>query len=301
MSDSLWFTVDNNIELQQGVLSRLDIELGNVLIRHFPDGESYVRVESDCRDRDIIIQCTLTEPDARILPLFFLADTARELGARSVGLVAPYLAYMRQDKRFQVGESVSSRLFAQYLSARFDWLLTVDPHLHRFHTLEDLYGIPCRVIHAAPALTSYIAQAIPNALLIGPDSESEQWVSAIAKMGDMPYQVLQKERRGDRDVSVSIPETSRWKHHTPVLIDDMISTGQTLIETIGHLKSAGLNAPICVSVHGLFSESADVRIMAAGAARIVTTNSIVHRTNAIDLAPLIAEALPTMLPVHRGA
>ncbi|QGX38177.1 ribose-phosphate pyrophosphokinase [Permianibacter aggregans] len=301
MSDSLWFTVDNNIELQQGVLSRLDIELGNVLIRHFPDGESYVRVESDCRDRDIIIQCTLTEPDARILPLFFLADTARELGARSVGLVAPYLAYMRQDKRFQVGESISSRLFAQYLSARFDWLLTVDPHLHRFHTLEDLYGIPCRVIHAAPALTSYIAQAIPNALLIGPDSESEQWVSAIAKMGDMPYQVLQKERRGDRDVSVSIPETSRWKHHTPVLIDDMISTGQTLIETIGHLKSAGLNAPICVSVHGLFSESADVRIMAAGAARIVTTNSIVHRTNAIDLAPLIAEALPTMLPVHRGA
>ena len=177
----------------------------------------------------------------------------------------------------------------------------MDPHLHRFHTLEDLYGIPCRVIHAAPALTSYIAQAIPNALLIGPDSESEQWVSAIAKMGDMPYQVLQKERRGDRDVSVSIPETSRWKHHTPVLIDDMISTGQTLIETIGHLKSAGLNAPICVSVHGLFSESADVRIMAAGAARIVTTNSIVHRTNAIDLAPLIAEALPTMLPVHRGA
>ena len=301
MSDSLWFTVDNNIELQQGVLSRLDIELGNVLIRHFPDGESYVRVESDCRDRDIIIQCTLTEPDARILPLFFLADTARELGARSVGLVAPYLAYMRQDKRFQVGESISSRLFAQYLSARFDWLLTVDPHLHRFHTLEDLYGIPCRVIHAAPALTSYIAQAIPNALLIRPDSESEQWVSAIAKMGDMPYQVLQKERRGDRDVSVSIPETSRWKHHTPVLIDDMISTGQTLIETIGHLKSAGLNAPICVSVHGLFSESADVRIMAAGAARIVTTNSIVHRTNAIDLAPLIAEALPTMLPVHRGA
>lgn len=301
MSDSLWFTVDNNIELQQGVLSRLDIELGNVLIRHFPDGESYVRVESDCRDRDIIIQCTLTEPDARILPLFFLADTARELGARSVGLIAPYLAYMRQDKRFQVGESVSSRLFAQYLSARFDWLLTVDPHLHRFHTLEDLYGIPCRVIHAAPALTSYIAQAIPNALLIGPDSESEQWVSAIAKMGDMPYQVLQKERRGDREVSVSIPETSRWKHHTPVLIDDMISTGQTLIETIGHLKSAGLNAPICVSVHGLFSESADVRIMAAGAARIVTTNSIVHRTNAIDLAPLIAEALPTMLPVHRGA
>ena len=301
MSDSLWFTVDNNIELQQGVLSRLDIELGNVLIRHFPDGESYVRVESDCRDRDIIIQCTLTEPDARILPLFFLADTARELGARSVGLIAPYLAYMRQDKRFQVGESVSSRLFAQYLSARFDWLLTVDPHLHRFHALEDLYGIPCRVIHAAPALTSYIAQAIPNALLIGPDSESEQWVSAIAKMGDMPYQVLQKERRGDRDVSVSIPETSRWKHHTPVLIDDMISTGQTLIETIGHLKSAGLNAPICVSVHGLFSESADVRIMAAGAARIVTTNSIVHRTNAIDLAPLIAEALPTMLPVHRGA
>ena len=301
MSDSLWFTVDNNIELQQGVLSRLDIELGNVLIRHFPDGESYVRVESDCRDRDIIIQCTLTEPDARILPLFFLADTARELGARSVGLVAPYLAYIRQDKRFQVGESISSRLFAQYLSARFDWLLTVDPHLHRFHTLEDLYGIPCRVIHAAPALTSYIAQAIPNALLIGPDSESEQWVSAIAKMGDMPYQVLQKERRGDRDVSVSIPETSRWKHHTPVLIDDMISTGQTLIETIGHLKSAGLNAPICVSVHGLFSESADVRIMAAGAARIVTTNSIVHRTNAIDLAPLIAEALPTMLPVHRGA
>lgn len=301
MTMPLLFVLDGNTQLQQGLQSALRVERGDCLVRRFPDGESYVRVLSDCRDRDVIVLCSLSQPDQHTLPLFFLADTLRELGARSVGLVAPYLGYMRQDTRFHPGEAISSKLFARYLSERIDWLVTVDPHLHRYHALNEIYSVPHQLVHAAPLLATYIAQSISRPLLIGPDSESEQWVAAVAAAADAPFQVLHKTRHGDRDVSVSVPDTERWRDHTPVLVDDIISTGHTLIETIGHLKSAGLHAPVCMAVHGIFAEDAHARLLASGVERVVTCNSVAHATNAMDLGPLLADAIKNLLPAASGS
>src|SRR6185503_12811188 len=122
-----------------------------------------------------IILCTLADPDAKFLPLIFAAATARELGAARVGLVAPYLAYMRQDRRFNPGEAVTSRYVAKLISGAFDWLVTVDPHLHRYGALGEIYTIPTRAIHAAPLMSDWIRRNVPDPLIVGPDSESEQW------------------------------------------------------------------------------------------------------------------------------
>lgn len=295
MSKPLLITLDGNFLLREGLLRSGLFEAGDCDVRHFPDGESYVRVRSGCAGRDVIVQCGLQNPDHIILSLLFCADTLRELGAHSVGLLAPYLAYMRQDCRFQDGEAISSRLFARLISAHFDWLITVDPHLHRFHSLTEIYSIPSQALKAAPLLANWIAKNIDLPLLIGPDSESEQWVSAVAQLAGTPFIVLEKTRHGDRDVNVTVPNVERWRSHTPVLVDDIISTGQTMLETIAHLRATGMASPVCIGVHGLFAESADKKLMSSGASGVVTTNSISHESNGIDLSDAIVDAIAAVL------
>ena len=264
---------------------------GAVTLRRFPDGETYVRVESSIRGRALALVCTLDRPDDKVLPLLFLAATARDLGAASVGLVAPYLAYMRQDRRFADGEGVTSSYFASLLSGSVDWLVTVDPHLHRRASLDEIYTIPTEVVHAAPRVAEWIRTNVRRPLLVGPDSESAQWITAVAEAAGAPSLVLAKVRRGDRDVAVIVPDVERWHDHTPVLVDDIVSTARTMIATMGHLKRAGLPAPVCVGVHAVFAPGAYDELRVAGAATIVTCNTIPHVSNIIDLSGDLARAV----------
>jgi ribose-phosphate pyrophosphokinase len=287
------FCPDEPASLARGLRALGAVEPGKCEVRHFPDGESYVRVASDCRGRDTAILCALTPPDSWILPVIFLAETLRELGARSVGLIAPYLPYMRQDQRFQSGEAVSARLFAKVIAAPIDWLVTVDPHLHRFPSLDSLYPIPHRIVPAAPLLADWIRTNVRQPLLIGPDAESEQWVAAVAQYAQAPFVVLDKIRHGAREVSVT-GSIGDWSGHTPVLVDDMVTTGHTLLEAAALLRAAGLGAPVCVAVHGLFVEHAVRSLRKAGIEHVATTNSVPHDSNAIDLSAPVAQALGSL-------
>jgi ribose-phosphate pyrophosphokinase len=235
-------------------------------------------------------------PNEKILPLLFAAAAARELGAEKVGLVAPYLAYMRQDRRFKPGEAVTSREVAQLLSNAFDWLVTVDPHLHRYGSLAEIYRIPSRVVHAAPLISQWIRAHVTNPFVIGPDSESEQWVSAVAKDAGAPYSVLEKTRRGDRDVEISDRNLRDLDGRTPVLVDDIISSGRTMIEAVRLIVKRGGTAPLCVAVHGLFADQSDELLAQAGA-RVVTSNSIPHRTNGIDVGELLATSVSDLASI----
>ncbi|HMG22455.1 MAG TPA: ribose-phosphate pyrophosphokinase-like domain-containing protein, partial [Kofleriaceae bacterium] len=112
-------------------------------IRQFPDGEIYVRIGDGALSGDVAIVGNLSGEN--FLRVAFLAGTARELGAARVGLVAPYLAYMRQDSVFKPGEGVTARYFARLVSSTVDWLVTVDPHLHRLDSLGGIYSIPTTI------------------------------------------------------------------------------------------------------------------------------------------------------------
>lgn len=263
--------------------------------RRFPDGETLVRLETPPIGRDVALVCTLHEPDAKLLPLLLAADTARDLGARSVGLVAPYLAYMRQDARFHPGEARSAAYFARLLSQHVDWLVTVDPHLHRFHALDELYPIPAVAVAAAPLLASWIAAHVAHPLLIGPDEESRQWITAIAAPDGLPWRVLEKARSGDREVELRVPDLVGHAGRTPVLADDIVSTGGTLVAAIEQLQARGLPPPVCVAVHAVFGPWVHEGLVEAGAARVVTTNTIEHPSNEIDVSPLVAEACRDLL------
>jgi ribose-phosphate pyrophosphokinase len=291
----LLVALDAEEPLARTLATAVGAEVAQLNRRQFPDGESYLRYDTSPSGRTVILLSSLDRPDAKFLPLVFAVATARELGAVSVGLVAPYLAYMRQDKRFEPGEAVTSIHFARLLDREFDWLVTVDPHLHRHRSLAEIYDVPAAAVHAAPLLAAWIRDNVERPLLIGPDSESSQWVAAVSKAVGAPHVVQKKIRHGDRDVEVSVPQVERWIDHTPVLVDDIVSSGRTLIETLGHLKQAGLPPAVCVAVHGIFAGEAYRELIAAGAVRIATTNTVRHQSNVIDVTGLLAGAVREIL------
>ena len=276
----------------EGFAARLQAELraGALQLewRRFPDGESYVRFADDPRGLDLALVCTLNDPDAKALALLFAARTARELGAASVGLVAPYLGYMRQDRRFSSGEAITSVHFAALLSGAFDWLVTVDPHLHRRSALADIYSIPAVAVPAAPALAHWISRNIEKPLILGPDSESEQWAAEVAQGCGAPHAVMAKTRLGDRRVEIQAPTLAHWKGRTPVLIDDIISSARTMALAAKRVAEQGFEDAACVGVHGVFSPDALAVLCEAGVRRVVTTNTVPHETNAIDVSALVA-------------
>jgi ribose-phosphate pyrophosphokinase len=271
---------------------RLDARVIVPEIRQFPDGELYVRIDGDVRGEVAIVGNLGGDSFLRVA---FLAGTARDLGATRVGLVAPYLAYMRQDSRFKPGEGVTAGYFARLVSSTVDWLVTVDPHLHRIDSLATVYTIPTTVARAAPAIARWIAAEVSHPVLIGPDAESVQWVSAVAERCGAPFVILEKTRRGDRDVSVTAPDGA-WNGHTPVVIDDIVSTGRTMIEATRQLRAAGSAPPMCVAIHAVFADALADALIDAGARGIVTCDTIPHATNRIGVAESLAIAVRERLP-----
>jgi ribose-phosphate pyrophosphokinase len=263
--------------------------------RRFPDGETYLRVPDDVRDRDIVVVAHLRDPDPQLPALVFLADALHELGARSAGLVAPYLPYMRQDMRFRPGEAITSHSFARLVGGAFDWLVTVDPHLHRRASLGEILTIPTAVVPSAPAIAAWLQARVVHPFVIGPDEESRQWVSEVAALAGCPYAVFRKIRRGDRDVMLELPELRGLRGRTPVLVDDIVSTAHTLATAVRQLAQEGFDPAVCVGVHAVFAQGADELLRSAGAATVVTCNTLVHPSNAIDVTAAIAEAVTVEL------
>lgn len=269
--------------LAESLCTRAGLELGEMSRRQFPDGESYVRLSSPVAGRDVILLCTLDRPEGKVLPLLFTAATAREQGARSVGLVAPYLAYMRQDRAFQLGEAVTSVTFARLLSGAVDWLVTLDPHLHRYSSLDSIYSVPTQVATAAAPIAEWIRRNVSNPVLIGPDEESAQWVEHIAGLARARSTVFRKRRSGDFDVSIT-PEPIDLQDATPVIVDDIASSARTMIEALMQLRDSARPSTVCIAVHPIFAGDAYDRLVVAGPARVVSTNAIAHPTNAIDIS-----------------
>lgn len=277
--------------LAQTLASLLRCPASTLEVHRFPDGEALVRLRTGVDGQRVLLAAHLDHPDDRTLPLLFAADAARDLGAAEIGLVAPYLPYMRQDDRFRPGEAITSRTYARLLSGAVDFLVTVDPHLHRLASLDEIYSVRTRVVAAAPAVAEWLAREVPRPLLVGPDSESEQWVADVAGRLRAPYVVMTKERRGDRDVQVRMPAGASCDDRVPVLLDDIASSGHTMASAADVLRAAGWGQPLCIAVHALLDAVGMDLLHRAGIARVLSCDSVPHPTNAIALGPWLAEGV----------
>ncbi len=291
----LLFALPGAEPLGAALARQLHCEHAQLTVHRFPDGELNPCFGTLPKGRPVILVSQLDRPDQKIMALYLAACVARELGAAQVGVVLPYLPYMRQDAQFRSGEGITARHFARLVSSCCDWLVTVDPHLHRFHDLGQIYSVPSTVVPAAPAIASWINAHVAKPIVVGPDGESAQWAEQIAAAAGCPYLVLSKQRSGDHAVAVSVPDTRAWAGRTPVLVDDIVSTAGTMIAAAAHILAAGQAAPVCIGVHALFAGDAYEALQRAGAARIVSCNSVAHASNAIDLSAALAEAIDARL------
>jgi ribose-phosphate pyrophosphokinase len=289
--DTLLLALPGAEELAGQVAVLLQCPVQRLEVHCYPDGEAGVRLPVDPSGLQVVLVAHLDHPDTKALPLLFAADAARDLGAARVTLLAPYLPYMRQDDRFRPGEAITSRTFARMLSAAFDLVVTVDPHLHRWPSLDAIYTTRTQVVAAAPAIAQWLEREVPRPIIVGPDMESEQWVAAVAARLDAPSVVMTKVRHGDRDVRVHLPAGASDQGRTPVLLDDIISSGHTVATAAAVLQEAGWGAPLCVGVHALVDAAGLDMLRRCGIRRVVSCDSVPHPTNAIRLAPLLAPAL----------
>ncbi|MBW2682231.1 MAG: ribose-phosphate diphosphokinase [Deltaproteobacteria bacterium] len=273
---------------------RLAVETGYgmspVAIHSFPDKESLVCLPPELPEH-VIFFCSLDHPNEKLVELGFAAATARELGAKQLSLVAPYLCYMRQDKAFQEGQAISQRIVGNWLGGWFDDIITVDAHLHRIHSLSDVIG-PAGTFNLSTAQlwVKLLRQRNDQPILMGPDRESLQWVQKIAKATDLDYAVAHKQRLGDRTVQIKLPEMS-VTDRTVILVDDVVSSGQTLAVIAVLLKEAGATHIECLVTHALFMNSAEQLLNDSGIKQIISSDSIPHSSNGVYLASLLAKTL----------
>jgi ribose-phosphate pyrophosphokinase len=291
---------DDEIGFARRVARAAELSVGRIRRHRFPDGESKLTLPSRLPRRVALLR-SLHDPNDKLVDVLLAACGARELGARHVTLVAPYLAYMRQDDAFHAGEVVSQRHVGDFLASVVDRVVTVDPHLHRVHGLDEvLPETTATALTAAPAIGSFLRRRTPRAVVVGPDEESAQWVRIAAGAAGLPWTVARKVRRGDRRVSIALPAVDFRGRHV-VLVDDLISTGRTLAGAARALLAAGATQVDVAATHALFVPDAEAAMRSAGIASIWTTDTVPHATNAIRVAALVGAALMARAGKQRPA
>lgn len=285
--------------LADKVAKELGSEPGRLEVKKFPDGEKYVRVLENVEGEDVaVIQSLYRTPDEYVFEFLLLIDTLRDLGARSITGVAPYLAYARQDARFYSGEAVSSLSLARFFEAAgATSFLTVDSHFHRLEDVSKVFKIPARNLSAMPLLGKYALENFRprNPIVIGPDEEAESWAAAVAKELDAEHTAFQKKRvRRQHETSSKVEVDTgdvELKGRDAVFADDIISTGGTIAEAAKACKKKGARRIFALCTHPVLAEGALKRIRAAGVSKVIGTDTIPSPVSKVSVAPIIARAI----------
>src|SRR3989441_1843116 len=254
-------------ELAEKVAKEMGGELGRLELKRFPDGEKYVRVLEDVAGKDVaVVQSLYRTPDEYLFEYFLLVDALRDLGARSITGITPYLAYARQDARFNPGEAVSCSATAKLIEAAGTTsFITVDTHLHRLENVSKVFKIPARNISAMPLLGQYALENLSprKPVVIGPDAEAEPWAAATAKELDAEHTFFRKKRITSSKVEIDTGEVD-LECRDAVFEDDIISTGGTIAEAAGACKKKGARKIYALCTHPVLASGALERLHAAG-------------------------------------
>ena len=277
------------------IAKKLNKQHSNLLVDKFPDDELHIRFKSDLQSKSVIlVQSFYKDISDCIIEIIFAAKTAHELGAKKVVLVAPYFAYLRQDKRFHKGEAVSQSIMAGLIDKYFDSVYLIDPHLHRKNKLEHIFKIKTKKLTANSLIADYIKKHIKNPVIIGPDEESYKWAKNVAEMLGVESRILEKKRYSSYHVEVKLNKKINLRDKNIVIVDDIISTGHTILETAKILKGLGAKKIYCICIHGIFADNALDKLKKAKI-DVTATNTIPNKAAKIDVSSVISESLTESL------
>lgn len=271
--------------------AQLGVPMHVVDVHRFPDGELKVTVGPAAATT--ILYMPLDAPNDKLLTLLFAAEALCRGGARRLVLVAPYLCYMRQDAAFHPGEAISQKVVGPLIAHAVDRVVTVDAHLHRTHDIHEVFpGIAAEDLSAMPAIAEALAGTLdPRTVVVGPDEESAPWVADLAGRLGLAHAVGHKTRQGDRSVAITFAGASLLDGRPVLLVDDIVSSGGTLVSCAKALIAAGAASIDCVVTHALFPAAMMREFERAGIRSLRSTTSVPHPTNAIRLDGLLAAAL----------
>lgn len=277
------------------IAKKLKASYSGLEVKKFPDGETKVRFPADVRGKDVVLVQSFygdVKGDVNdcVIEAIFAASTAKELGAKKVFLAAPYFPYLRQDKRFKPGESVSLKIMAGLVDRYFDKVFVIDPHLHREAKLSHIFKINSNNLTSNPLIAEYIKKNIKNPLIVGPDWESYKWAQRVAEKIGCEHVILEKVRYSGRKVKVKLNRKIELDNKSVVFVDDIISTGNTILGAAKNIRKLGAKKFSCVAVHGIFVEDALEKLRKANI-NVVTTNTIPNKVAKIDVSVVVAEAL----------
>jgi ribose-phosphate pyrophosphokinase len=282
-------------ELGKNIAEFLGVDSFPVNHRLFPDGESYIRIESNVKEKTVVIvQTTSPDPDRKLVQLLMIASTARDYGAKRVIAVVPYLGYSRQDKRFLRGEALTLDVILNLLDKTgVSDLIVVDLHNEKsIREIEKNHSIKVHNLSAVPSLARYLKESdYLGAYCLSPDKGAVHLAEKASKELEGRYSFFEKKRdrrTGEIDMLVTDLDIKGKK---AIVIDDIISSGGTMAKAIKGLKEQGANKVAAVCSHALFMPGAEERLFEAGADLIVTSDTVDNSYSKISVAKIIKEHL----------
>ncbi|HLC61592.1 MAG TPA: ribose-phosphate diphosphokinase [Candidatus Nanoarchaeia archaeon] len=277
--------------LGHSIARKLNANHSRLIVNKFPDDEILIKFSSGLKNQDVaIVQSFYRNISDCLIEVILASATAKELGAKKIILIAPYFPYLRQDKRFHAGESLSQGIIAGLIDKYFYEVLVIDPHLHRKNSLNQIFKIKSTRLTANDLIADYIRKNIKNPILIGPDSESYKWARNVAEKIGAESRILTKTRYSSYYVKVKLNKKIDLRDRNVVIVDDIVSTGHTIIEASKLLRKLGAKNIYCICVHGIFIEDA-LKKLKKNKINVISTNTIPNKASKIDVSGIIVGSL----------
>lgn len=271
-------------------------EVAKVGYRVFPDGESYVRVEDDLKGEvAIVVQSCPPPQDKRVIELLQLIDASLRAGASKVIAVVPYFAYSRQDKVFLPHEALTSRIIARVVEAvGASSLITVNVHSEL--VLSYFERIKALSVNAFPEIANYLASlGLRDPLVLSPDKKRYPDAQRVAKLIAGEAAFLEKKRDLETGEVTTEEKALAIEGRDVVIVDDIISTGGTIVNAAKIISKGSPKRIIAACVHGLYVANALEKLAAAGVGEIISTDTVESRTSKVTVAKAIAGAVERLL------
>jgi ribose-phosphate pyrophosphokinase len=287
--------------LAAAIAADLGIELGNSILENFPDHEIGVKIVDSVEGRHVfLLQPTGPPATDHFLELMLMADACKRGGALRVTAVVPYFGYSRQDRRAQPGEPVGARLIAELMESRIDRLVTVDLHTP---AIEGFFRTPVEHLSAIPLLAAELRSGLfPDSVLVAPDLGAAKMARRYSQFLDRSVAYVYKARLSGSQTQVR-EVVGDVKDRSPVLVDDMISTGATLVAAMDALLDRGCRPQFTLAAtHGLLVGDAVQRLASFPLSRLILTDSIAQSNfgslpaQVVSLKTILAEAIRKLSP-----
>ncbi|MCG7408832.1 ribose-phosphate pyrophosphokinase [Paenibacillus sp. ACRRX] len=289
------FSGSSNPRLALQICQELGVPLGHVTLSKFKSGEIYVHYEETLRNCDVFIVQSFSHPiNEHFVELLVMIDAAKRASARTVNIIVPYYGYARQERKAAPREPISAKMVADVLTtAGASRVITIDLHAP---AIQGFFNIPVDHLTALDLISEYLsAKRIVNPVIVSPDAGRASTAEKLANQLDSPFAIMIKKRPAHNE-SVITHVIGDVEGCTPIIIEDLIDTGTTIVNVVDSLKERGTKDVYVCATHPLFSADALIKLDHAHIKEVVVTDSILlpedcpQHLRVLSVAPMLAEA-----------